>query len=144
MAKVAECNRDFATASFRDIVFTVAIQGGVAMTLMRTLARSYRPSAGAAGAVVVVTTILLAAFVGANSESLPFKYLSGLESRWNAAEFVCTATVSDVVPSGMRVIENTTVREYLVTAYVDRVFRGDWAQQQITFRSYGLKTPQAT
>jgi hypothetical protein len=76
---------------------------------------------------------------------LPFKYLSGLKSRWNAAEFVCTATVSEVVPSGtLRVIEGTTVREYLVTADVDRVFRGDWTEERITFRSYGLTTADGT
>lgn len=110
------------------------------MTLMRTLARSYRPSTCTLRAVVV-TTIFLVASAAANAESLPFKYLGGLESRWNAAEFVCTATVSEIVPSGkLPVIDGTTVREYLVTAYADRVFKGDWTQQGITFRSYGLNT----
>lgn len=91
-------------------------------------------------ATCIVAIIFLLAAAGAEAEHLPFKYLSGLDARWNAAELVCTATVSEMAASGnFPVIEGITLREYLVTAYVDRVFKGDWTEQRITFRFYGLK-----
>jgi len=76
------------------------------------------------------------------AEHLPFKYLSSLDARWGAAEIVCTATVSAVIPTGaLPIIEGATVREYLVSADVDRVFKGNWAEQKITFRWLGMYVP---
>jgi hypothetical protein len=73
------------------------------------------------------------------AEHLPFKYLSTLKARWSEADIVCTATVSEVAPTGdLPVIEGTKVREYIVSANVDRVFKGSWAEQRVAFRSYGL------
>jgi len=76
------------------------------------------------------------------AEHLPFKYLSTLNDRWSAAEIVCTATVSEVVATGdLPVIEGTKLTEYLVSARVDRIFKGTWTEQRIAFQSFGLYSP---
>jgi hypothetical protein len=79
----------------------------------------------------------------AQAEHLPFKYLSTLKARWSEADIVCTATVSGVEPTGdLPIIEGTKVREYVISANVDRVFKSNWAEQRIAFRSYGLYSPE--
>ena len=42
---------------------------------------------------------------------------------------------------GLPVIEGTPVLELHIEADVDRVFKGNWTPQTITFRSFGLRSP---
>ena len=90
---------------------------------------------------IALTLAIFGACAACQAEHLPFKYLSSLQARWDVAELVCTATILDIAPTvGLRVIEGTPVREYLVTAHVDRVFKANWTEQTITFRSFGLQS----
>lgn len=91
---------------------------------------------------VAFTLAFLCLVLPSQAEHLPFKYLSTLNARWSAADIVCTATVSDVVETGdLPVIEGTKLKEYLVSAHIDRMFKGRWTEQRIAFRSFGLYSP---
>jgi hypothetical protein len=115
----------------------IALPGGFG-----TLPRGFTVLISIAVRAVALTFALFGACVTCQAEHLPFKYLSSLQARWDAAEFVCTATVSDVVSSGgLPVIEGTLVVELHIEAAVDRVFKGNWTPQTITFRSFGLRSP---